>query len=147
MVSQKVELFLCLLQSVIALLSSSNILYPSFREHSKNFKSEDMQLRMDGKNCIVTGANSGIGFATAEDLASRYFLCFEHRALRVNIIQNSRKSRFSVDTKNTFFGQFLFIIIHRGASVYLLCRSKERGEAALSKIQTKTGNKNVYLEV
>ncbi|KMT19609.1 hypothetical protein BVRB_1g012250 [Beta vulgaris subsp. vulgaris] len=82
-----------------------NFTKAGYMEHSKNFKSEDMQLRMDGKNCIVTGANSGIGFATAEDLASR------------------------------------------GASVYLLCRSKERGEAALSKIQTKTGNKNVYLEV
>ncbi|CAO2834127.1 unnamed protein product [Amaranthus hypochondriacus] len=82
-----------------------NFTKAGFLEHSKNFKAEDMQARMDGKNCIVTGANSGIGFATAEDLASR------------------------------------------GASVYLLCRNKERGETALSKIQTKTGNQNVYLEV
>ena len=29
----------------------------------------------------------------------------------------------------------------------MLCRSKERGEAALSAIKTKTGNQNVYLEV
>ncbi|XP_021771535.1 dehydrogenase/reductase SDR family member 12-like isoform X2 [Chenopodium quinoa] len=64
-----------------------------------------MKVRLDGKNCIVTGANTGIGFATAQDLASR------------------------------------------GASVYLLCRSKERGEVALSKIQTETGNQNVYLEI
>ena len=41
------------------------------REHAKNFKPEDMQVQMEGKNCIVTGANSGIGFATAEGLASR----------------------------------------------------------------------------
>ncbi|KAL2894457.1 Dehydrogenase/reductase SDR family member 12 [Bienertia sinuspersici] len=73
--------------------------------HSKNFRVEDMQGRMDGKNCVVTGANTGIGFSTAQDLASR------------------------------------------GASVYLLCRSKERGEAALSRIQSITGNQNVYLEV
>lgn len=64
-----------------------------------------MQAKIEGKNCIVTGANSGIGYATAEGLASR------------------------------------------GANVYMLCRSKERGEAALTKIQEVTGNKNVYLEV
>nr|XP_009792801.1 PREDICTED: dehydrogenase/reductase SDR family member 12 isoform X2 [Nicotiana sylvestris] len=64
-----------------------------------------MQVQMEGKNCIVTGANSGIGFATAEGLASR------------------------------------------GATVYMLCRNKERGEAALTKIHSITGNKNVYLEV
>ena len=37
-----------------------------------------MQSRLDGQNCIVTGANSGIGFATAEGLAARYCdLCFQ----------------------------------------------------------------------
>ncbi|KNA24168.1 hypothetical protein SOVF_017510 [Spinacia oleracea] len=82
-----------------------NFTKAGFMEHSNKFKVEDMQGRLDGKNCMVSGANTGIGFATAQDLASR------------------------------------------GASVYLLCRSKERGEAALSKIQTKTGNQNVYLEV
>ena len=34
-----------------------------------------------------------------------------------------------------------------GANVYMVCRNKERGEAALSKIQEATGSKNVYLEV
>ncbi|KAL9245064.1 hypothetical protein vseg_018759 [Gypsophila vaccaria] len=82
-----------------------NFTKSGFMEHSKYFKVEDMRARMDGKNCIVTGANSGIGFAAAEGLASR------------------------------------------GASVYMVCRSKERGEAALSKIQSNTGNPNVYLEI
>ncbi|KAJ6306783.1 hypothetical protein OIU78_021990 [Salix suchowensis] len=40
-------------------------------EHSKRFNPEDTKARMDGKNCVVTGANSGIGYATAEGLASR----------------------------------------------------------------------------
>ncbi|KAI8550688.1 hypothetical protein RHMOL_Rhmol06G0127500 [Rhododendron molle] len=75
------------------------------REHSKRYNPEDMQTKIEGKNCIVTGANSGIGYATAEGLASR------------------------------------------GANVYMVCRSKERGEAARSKIQSITGNENVYLEV
>ncbi|KAF3333466.1 Dehydrogenase/reductase SDR family member 12 [Carex littledalei] len=76
-----------------------------FIEHSKKFKEEDMKIQMDGKNCIVTGANSGIGFATAEGLASR------------------------------------------GATVYMVCRNKERGEAAQSQIQSNTGNPNIHLEI
>lgn len=60
---------------------------------------------MDGKNCMVTGSNSGIGYATAEGLASR------------------------------------------GATVYMVCRSVEKGEAAVSAIQAKTGNPNIHLEV
>ncbi|XP_059630382.1 uncharacterized protein LOC132273440 isoform X2 [Cornus florida] len=82
-----------------------NFTKSGFMEHSKNFKPEDMQTKIERKNCIVTGANSGIGYATAEGLASR------------------------------------------GASVYMVCRNKERGEAALTKIQSVTGNQNVYLEV
>lgn len=34
-----------------------------------------------------------------------------------------------------------------GATVYMVCRNKERGEAALSKIRSTTGNQNVHLEV
>ncbi|KAL4559081.1 hypothetical protein LXL04_031214 [Taraxacum kok-saghyz] len=82
-----------------------NFTKSGFLEHSKNFKPEDMSTRIDGKNCIVTGANSGIGYAAAEGLASR------------------------------------------GANVYMVCRNKERGEAALSKIISTTGNQNVHLEV
>ncbi|VVB18061.1 unnamed protein product [Arabis nemorensis] len=76
-----------------------------FIEHSKKFKPDDMQIQIEGKNCVVTGANSGIGYAAAEGLASR------------------------------------------GATVYMVCRNKERGQEALSKIQSSTGNQNVYLEV
>ncbi|KAJ0988049.1 hypothetical protein J5N97_006405 [Dioscorea zingiberensis] len=76
-----------------------------FLEHSKNFRAEDMQIQMDGKNCMVTGANSGIGYAAAEGLASH------------------------------------------GATVYMVCRNKEKGEAARSEILTKTGNSSIHLEV
>ncbi|XP_031121561.1 dehydrogenase/reductase SDR family member 12 isoform X1 [Ipomoea triloba] len=82
-----------------------NFTKSGFLEHSKKFNTEDMQAQMEAKNCVVTGANSGIGFAITEGFASR------------------------------------------GATVYMVCRNKERGEAALSKIKSATGNKNVYLEV
>lgn len=39
------------------------------------------------------------------------------------------------------------MIFTSGATVYLVCRNKEKGEAALSEIQTRTGNQNVHLEV
>ncbi|WOL08144.1 dehydrogenase/reductase SDR family member 12 isoform X1 [Canna indica] len=103
------------LQVSAAVRSSSSINYQAIqqnalkcfsrREHSKRFKEEDMQVHMEGKNCMVTGANSGIGYATAVGLASR------------------------------------------GATVYMICRNKERGEAAFSKIQSITGNQNIHLEI
>ena len=45
---------------------------------------------------------------------------------------------------------FILILVDdyiSGATVYLVCRNKERGEAALSEIQSTTGNQNVHLEV
>lgn len=82
-----------------------NFTKPAYVEHAKKFNSEEMEARIDGKNCLVTGANSGLGYATAEGLASR------------------------------------------GANVYMICRNKERGEAALSSIKSATGNPNVHLEI
>ncbi|XP_052202113.1 uncharacterized protein LOC127807921 isoform X3 [Diospyros lotus] len=82
-----------------------NFTRAGYLEHSKKFNPDDMQASISGKNCIVTGANSGIGYATAEGLASR------------------------------------------GANVFMVCRNKERGEAACSQIQSVTGNQNIYLEV
>jgi len=58
---------------------------------------------MAGRVCMVTGANSGIGKATAMGLAEM------------------------------------------GATVILVCRSKEKGEAALSEIRGKSGNNSLDL--
>ncbi|MCL7038531.1 hypothetical protein MKW94_003616 [Papaver nudicaule] len=82
-----------------------NFTKQGFTEHAKRFKEEDMKMRLDGKNCVVTGANSGIGYAAAEALA------------------------------------------FRGGNVFMVCRNKERGEIAVSKVQSVTGNQNVYLEL
>ncbi|XP_047159228.1 dehydrogenase/reductase SDR family member 12 [Vigna umbellata] len=92
-------------QTAFSVFGYLNFTKAGFLDHSKNFKPEDMEIQIPGKNCIVTGANSGIGYATAEGLAKR------------------------------------------GATVYLICRNKEKGEAALSEIQTRTGNQNVHLEI
>lgn len=77
----------------------------AFLEHMKNFKEEDMRVDMTGKNCIVTGSNSGIGFETAKAFASR------------------------------------------GATVYMVCRNKERGEKAVSEIKSETKSENIHLEI
>src|SRR2546428_8062078 len=58
---------------------------------------------MAGRVCVITGANSGIGKATAMGLAEM------------------------------------------GATVILVCRSKEKGEAALSEIRGKSGNNSLDL--
>ncbi len=58
---------------------------------------------MKGKHCLVTGANSGIGFATAEELASR------------------------------------------GAAVVMVCRDKERGEAARARIAKRVPEASIDL--
>ena len=72
---------------------------------SRAFKAGDMDRTLAGRNYIVTGANSGIGFEAARAFASR------------------------------------------GASVRLLCRSVERGEAARARIVEETGNTNVTLHI
>ena len=62
---------------------------------------EDSKVDMTGKNCLVTGGNSGIGKATALGLAKL------------------------------------------GATVVLVSRDKDKGEAALLEIRTVSGNKNI----
>jgi dehydrogenase/reductase SDR family protein 12 len=74
-----------------------------FERHAIGFDPNDLAVDLHGKRCLVTGANSGIGFATSERLAEL------------------------------------------GASVDLLCRSEERGQAAVDSIRESTGNPNVRL--
>ena len=75
-----------------------------FRIHALAFRPDDLDVDLAGRRCLVTGANSGIGFETALALADL------------------------------------------GAEVVLLCRSRERGEAAATRIREQTGNRRVTVE-
>jgi len=75
-----------------------------FRIHSLTFRPDDLDVDLSGRRCLVTGANSGIGYESALALADL------------------------------------------GAEVVLLCRSRERGEAAAGRIREQTGNARVSVE-
>jgi dehydrogenase/reductase SDR family protein 12 len=74
-----------------------------FRRHAQHFVEADLDVGLGDRVCLVTGANSGIGFETALALAERR------------------------------------------ASVWLLCRSTERGKAALADIRRRTRSRRVHL--
>lgn len=42
-----------------------------FERHRRSFRPGDLDVRLGGRTCVVTGANSGIGRATARALAAR----------------------------------------------------------------------------
>ena len=68
-----------------------------FLRHSRRFLDGDLDVDLSGQVMVVTGANSGIGRATALGLASR------------------------------------------GAEVHMLCRNRERGEAAREELSRQSG--------
>jgi dehydrogenase/reductase SDR family protein 12 len=72
-----------------------------FLRHEREFHPADLEVDLHGRVCLVTGANSGIGFETSLALAER------------------------------------------GASVWLLCRNRERGDAAAREIRGRTGSRRV----
>lgn len=76
-----------------------------FRRHALGFDPQDLDVDLYGRRCLVTGANSGIGYETSMALADL------------------------------------------GAQVVLLCRDRERGEAAARRIREATGNRRVELVV
>jgi dehydrogenase/reductase SDR family protein 12 len=76
-----------------------------FRIHSLAFRAQDLDVDLSERRCLVTGANSGIGFEASLALADL------------------------------------------GAELVLLCRSRERGEAAVERIREQTGNLRVSLEL
>lgn len=42
-----------------------------YRRHARHFRASDLDVDLTGRVCAITGANSGIGYATAQALAAR----------------------------------------------------------------------------
>lgn len=74
-----------------------------YQSASKNFNAKDLEVDVTGQSFVITGANSGLGKATALAIAKK------------------------------------------GGTVHLVCRNRERGEAAKTEIAETTGNQNVHL--
>jgi len=74
-----------------------------FRRHARSFAAGDLDVDLSGKVCLVTGANSGIGFETSRALAER------------------------------------------GATVWMLCRDRQRGKRAVEQVRASTGSTCVHL--
>jgi NAD(P)-dependent dehydrogenase (short-subunit alcohol dehydrogenase family) len=73
-----------------------------FRRHAASFAASDLDVDLTGHVCLVTGANSGIGFQTALGLAARR------------------------------------------ATVWLLCRNRQRADNAVREIRRRTGSRRVH---
>ncbi|XP_037646443.1 dehydrogenase/reductase SDR family member 12 [Sebastes umbrosus] len=72
---------------------------------AKHFCPADLDVNLSGRSFVITGANSGIGKATALELANR------------------------------------------GGIVHMVCRNKERADAAKEEIMEKSKNQNVHVHV
>jgi len=76
-----------------------------YRRHAAAFDPTDLQVDLAGRVCLVTGANSGIGFETSLALAAR------------------------------------------GGRVWMLCRNRKRGLAAVREVRARTESRRVQLGV
>ena len=76
-----------------------------YERHRRWFNDADLNVDMTGRVCAVTGANSGLGFATCEGLAER------------------------------------------GATVWMLCRSPERGKAACDALSQSYPQATIHLAI
>ena len=74
-----------------------------FERHARDFRPSDVAADCAGLVCLVSGANSGIGYAAAEGLA------------------------------------------RRGATVWLLCRDRLRGQRAVRELRQRTGSRALHL--
>jgi dehydrogenase/reductase SDR family protein 12 len=66
-----------------------------FRIHSLTFQAEDLEVDLSGRRCLVTGANSGIGYETAlalADLGAEVVLLCRNRARGEHAAQEIREA-------------------------------------------------------
>jgi dehydrogenase/reductase SDR family protein 12 len=92
-----------------------------FEKAQKSFNPADLEVDLSTRAIMITGANSGIGKVTAlEGILSVLF-----------------QLKFSVLNKNL---NNKIPVAKRGATVHMVCRSKERGEAARQEIVDQSKN-------
>ncbi|XP_076013396.1 dehydrogenase/reductase SDR family member 12 [Genypterus blacodes] len=72
---------------------------------AKHFTPDDLQVDLSGRSFVITGANSGIGKAAAQEIASR------------------------------------------GGTIHMVCRNKDRAEAAKDEIVEQSKNQNVHVHI
>lgn len=80
-----------------------------------------------GRSYMITGANSGIGKATAMAIAKKGFK-LKKRSLYNDVI-----------TKVTKINN-VFCFVFTGGTVHMVCRNKDRAEEAKSQIVFESGN-------
>lgn len=70
--------------------------HTGFLVHQTQFRAEDLEVNMRGKTCLVTGANSGLGLATARALAQHgakvWLLCRDEERGRAAVDEIRRES-------------------------------------------------------
>jgi dehydrogenase/reductase SDR family protein 12 len=88
-----------------------------FEKAQKSFNPADLEVDLSTRAIMITGANSGIGKVTALEGINLIFILIE-----------------------SFLNHLIKKVAKRGATVHMVCRSKERGEAARQEIVDKSKN-------
>ena len=89
-----------------------------YESASKTFNQADLEVDLSNKAVMITGANSGIG---------------KIAALEGKLI-------YSIYLVDYWRLNYLNLVAKRNATVYMICRSKERGDAAQKEIIDQSNN-------
>ena len=96
-----------------------------YESAAKRFNPVDLDVDLSNKAIMITGSNSGIGKSTALE-----------------------GKNFKLDTciyMTIYLVLIKKIVAKRGAVVYMVCRSKERGEAAQKEIIEQSKNDVIFV--
>lgn len=89
---------------------------------SKDFEPQDLDVSVVGRSFMVTGANSGIGRATAMAIAKKGIHAGEFCSLL--------HARFKINP----------CVVSPGGTVHMVCRNKDKAEEVREDIVDRSGN-------